>query len=119
VARLAVLTVVAAVAPQRRLQEGDEHQDDDGDEGQRDEDVLVDEEQAHFPHALARGLVNGTALQRKRAPWLCCRSMRGNVLVIAVGDLDLCHLSQLLCCGLRYHGPCRRLVRLYETEFCI
>ena len=80
-----MLTVVAAVAPQRRLQEGDEHQDDDGDEGQRDEDVLVDEEQAHFPHALARGLVNGTALQRKRAPWLCCRSMRGNVLVIAVG----------------------------------
>ena len=83
-----MLTVVAAVAPQRRLQEGDEHQDDDGDEGQRDEDVLVDEEQAHFPHALARGLVNGTALQRKRAPWLCCRSMRGNVLVIAVGDLE-------------------------------
>ena len=48
-----MLTVVAAVAPQRRLQEGDEHQDDDGDEGQRDEDVLVDGEQAHLPHALA------------------------------------------------------------------
>ena len=53
VARLAVLTVVAAAAKRRRLQEGDAHQDDDGDEGQRDEDVLVDGEQAHLPHALA------------------------------------------------------------------
>lgn len=75
-----MLTVVVAAAARRRLQQGDEHQDDDGDEGQRDEDVLVDGEQAHLPHALAapvngdRCREEGDSIASVCVYWLRCGS---------------------------------------------
>lgn len=73
-----------AAAARRGQEEGDERQDDDGDDGQRYEDVLVDDEQAHLlPHG--RSTEPGGWRCRRASSMVLVSTRRPSALLTCLG----------------------------------